>query len=200
MDLRAKILDAATSLYGETGFRGTTTRQIAQRAGVNEVTVFRHFGTKTALMREAIHCALANLPRVELPHEPSRPRDEILAWAHAHWAELWSCRAVIRPALGEMEERPELLPTEDSPPARAARELQAYLLALGDRGYIDRSVETGAATMLLLGALFGDVMSRDVLPTPYPADPAVAVERYVDLFLGAIGLDRRARPPIPSSP
>ena len=37
------ILEAAARLYGEHGFRGTTTRRIAQEAGVNEVTLFRQF-------------------------------------------------------------------------------------------------------------------------------------------------------------
>ena len=50
MDAREKILLAATALYAETGFRGATTRQIAELAGVNEVTLFRQFGSKTAPM------------------------------------------------------------------------------------------------------------------------------------------------------
>jgi AcrR family transcriptional regulator len=41
-----KILDAALELFSEKGYRGTTTKAIAQRAGVNEVTLFRHFASK----------------------------------------------------------------------------------------------------------------------------------------------------------
>lgn len=43
---RDRILDSALELFGSRGFAGTTTREIARRAGVNEVTVFRTFGTK----------------------------------------------------------------------------------------------------------------------------------------------------------
>src|SRR5438552_2616505 len=74
MDLRARILKAASDLYGETGFRGTTTRQIAQRAGVNEVTLFRQFGTKTALLHEAIKCACGQPQRPSLPERPGDRR------------------------------------------------------------------------------------------------------------------------------
>lgn len=46
---RERILDAALELFGAKGFAGTTTKEIAVRAGVNEVTVFRTFGTKQGL-------------------------------------------------------------------------------------------------------------------------------------------------------
>jgi len=43
---RDRILDAALELMYERGYEGTTTRAIAEAAGVNEVTLFRQFGTK----------------------------------------------------------------------------------------------------------------------------------------------------------
>ncbi len=46
---RERILDAALELFGAKGFAGTTTKEIAVKAGVNEVTVFRTFGTKQGL-------------------------------------------------------------------------------------------------------------------------------------------------------
>jgi AcrR family transcriptional regulator len=51
---RQKLLDAAQSLFSEKGFRATTTRELAQRAGVADMTVFRHFPTKEALFEEAV--------------------------------------------------------------------------------------------------------------------------------------------------
>lgn len=49
-----KILRAFLSLAAERGMSAITTRDIAAAAGVNEVTVFRHFGGKAALAREAV--------------------------------------------------------------------------------------------------------------------------------------------------
>lgn len=53
---RDRILDAALELFGSKGFAGTRTRDIAKRAGVNEVTLFRTFGSKqgvyTAMLAE----------------------------------------------------------------------------------------------------------------------------------------------------
>src|SRR5580704_15333754 len=49
-ETRSRILAAARELFALKGTRGTTTREVADRAGVNEATVFRHFGTKHALL------------------------------------------------------------------------------------------------------------------------------------------------------
>ncbi len=52
VDTRSKIIDAALELFATNGYTTTTTKLIADVAGVNEVTIFRHFGTKEALFQE----------------------------------------------------------------------------------------------------------------------------------------------------
>jgi AcrR family transcriptional regulator len=46
---RKALLRAATELVAEQGYDATTTASIARRAGVTEVTLFRHFPTKASL-------------------------------------------------------------------------------------------------------------------------------------------------------
>jgi AcrR family transcriptional regulator len=46
---RMQLLGVAVSLFSQRGFSGTTTREIAQAAGVSEAMVFRHFATKEEL-------------------------------------------------------------------------------------------------------------------------------------------------------
>src|SRR5262252_3804739 len=48
-DRRHDILMAAMELFSKKGFRGTTTRDLAYQAGVNEAIIFRHFDNKEAL-------------------------------------------------------------------------------------------------------------------------------------------------------
>jgi AcrR family transcriptional regulator len=50
---RDRLLAAAAEVFAEKGFRGATTRDIAERAGITEPMLFRHFGSKTALFEEA---------------------------------------------------------------------------------------------------------------------------------------------------
>jgi AcrR family transcriptional regulator len=47
---RRRILDAAEAVFSRDGLRGGTTREIAREAGVNEVTVFRHFRSRDLLL------------------------------------------------------------------------------------------------------------------------------------------------------
>lgn len=49
VDRRQQIIEVAVELFSRRGFQGTTTREIAQAAGVNEATIFRHFATKSDL-------------------------------------------------------------------------------------------------------------------------------------------------------
>lgn len=46
---RLQIAAVAMRLFSERGFRGTTTKEIAQAAGVSEAIIFRHFATKEEL-------------------------------------------------------------------------------------------------------------------------------------------------------
>jgi AcrR family transcriptional regulator len=51
---RQLLLDAARDLFSRHDYRSTTTREIAEAAGVTEPLLFRHFGSKAALFREAL--------------------------------------------------------------------------------------------------------------------------------------------------
>lgn len=52
-EVRARVLAAATELFAENGYAAVTTQQIARRAQVVEPTLFRHFGSKAALLEHA---------------------------------------------------------------------------------------------------------------------------------------------------
>jgi AcrR family transcriptional regulator len=49
-DTETKILQAAQRLFARKGYGGTTTRDLAQAAGVAEGTLFRHFENKKAIL------------------------------------------------------------------------------------------------------------------------------------------------------
>jgi AcrR family transcriptional regulator len=65
-DTRVRIMAAARELYATKGSRGTTTREVADRAGVNEATLFRHFGTKQQLISAMLdhYAGVTNFPEI----------------------------------------------------------------------------------------------------------------------------------------
>jgi AcrR family transcriptional regulator len=76
---RRQILAVAVRLFSQRGFRGTTTKEIAQSAGVSEAMVFRHFATKQELYAAILdHKACEGgleLPRELLSESLSRGDD-----------------------------------------------------------------------------------------------------------------------------
>ncbi|MFS8866770.1 TetR/AcrR family transcriptional regulator [Synechococcus sp. H65.1] len=70
---RQRLLKAARELFVRQGIAQTTTRQIADLAGVHEVTLFRHFGSKQGLLLAVfaelgVFSGVADLP---LPADPT---------------------------------------------------------------------------------------------------------------------------------
>jgi AcrR family transcriptional regulator len=191
MSVRDQLLDAAARLYAEAGYRGATTRRIATAAGVNEITLFRHFGSKDALIHEAITRAGSSLVPPKLPEFPREPFREVRDWARAHITELRQRRSLIRTCMGEIKEHPGIFSQENSPPALAAKSLSRYLRRLKESGMAKAPFDEAIASTMLMGALFADAMGRDVMPDLYRNEPDQALDEYVQLFLRSIGVGRR---------
>jgi AcrR family transcriptional regulator len=69
-DTKTRIMDAAMVLFSTNGFNSTTTRSIAERANVNELTIFRHFKTKDNLLSEVIDNYFAEISmKQQIPRE-----------------------------------------------------------------------------------------------------------------------------------
>ena len=188
MNVRDQLLDAAVRVYAEAGYRGATTRRIAFEAGVNEITLFRHFGSKDVLLREAIaRCQQAST--VALPEVPQEPLLELSAWAQTHLEEMHARRALIRTCMGEFEEHPEVIAAENSPTAQASKALARYLLRLRQRGLATASFDEGVAATMLMGVLFADAMGRDIMRDMFPTAPGEAIREYLSIFLRGLGVD-----------
>ena len=187
-----KILAAAQRVYAEHGFRGATTRRIAETAGVNEVTLFRIFGSKVALLDEAVRPNATRREVAILTSDPVDPMAEVTAWVAAQLTFLRERRSLIRKTMSEVEERPQLIECVREGPECAHRALADYLAALVARGWLEPSPDLPAAIAMLMGAVFSDAMGREMIPENFPRPISAAPAAYARLFLRAIGL--RAKP------
>ncbi|MFW6334422.1 MAG: TetR/AcrR family transcriptional regulator [Desulfosalsimonas sp.] len=52
MDKKTTIIETATRLFAHKGFSGTSTAEIAEKAGVAQGTLFYHFKNKQGIIRE----------------------------------------------------------------------------------------------------------------------------------------------------
>lgn len=194
---RDRILEAATRVYSLHGFRGATTRLIANEAGVNEVTLFRIFGSKAALLNEVAQRMSAESDGSALPVKPRDPEHEVTSWAAAQLDHVWRRCSMIRKTMSEMEERPDLCGCVAVGPTSAARRLRDYVEALQAARMADADIDPLVPSAMLLGAIFADGMGRDFMPEIYPpVDEAARL--YTRSFLRSIGAQsgaaRRRRP------
>jgi AcrR family transcriptional regulator len=188
MKVRDQLLNAALRVYAESGYHGATTRRIASAAGVNEITLFRQFGCKDQLLREALaHCHAEGL--VPLPDVPHDPLQELTDWSRSHFQHLQQRAALIRTCLGEFAERADMVLPEISCPAQATRALATYLERLRNLGLTAESLDPRAAAAMLLGALFADAIGRDIVPEMYSVTSREALAQYVAVFLRGIGVE-----------
>jgi len=183
---RQQILEAAVRIYSEAGFRGATTRRIADEAGVNEVTLFRLFGSKSALIAEAVRAHTRVTPAAPLPDVPVDPTAELTSWAQADHAFLLEARGMILTSMAEMHERPECAEPTAEHPVESFKDLTGYLERLAAHRFIPSADDAKAAATMLKGSLFADAMGRDLMPEMFPpVDKAPAT--YVRLILRSLG-------------
>jgi AcrR family transcriptional regulator len=62
---RKAIVEAAMPLFARKGFAGTTTKEIAEAAGVSEALLFKHFPTKDALYQDMLRSGCSADPALE---------------------------------------------------------------------------------------------------------------------------------------
>jgi AcrR family transcriptional regulator len=212
-DHRHRILHAAARVYALHGWRGATTRRIAEEAGVNEVTIFRQFGSKDALLDSAMRECARLEQEVVLPQVPLQPPRELFAWVHAHHSSLAAMRDIVRQMMSEAVERPETAVCAAEGPSGAFAQLREYAVQLRRHGWISdpdatRPSDVRGAVTMLMGAIFADAMNREIMPAMFPQAVDEALHAYVRIFLRGIGvtsepsvpLTRTARRSASSSP
>jgi AcrR family transcriptional regulator len=91
---RARLLGAAGELFYRHGIRAVGVEAIAEAAGTNKMTLYRHFASKDELvaeyLRQEAHKADAYWDQLEAAH-PGDPLAQIRAWVKAMAAHVANC-------------------------------------------------------------------------------------------------------------
>jgi AcrR family transcriptional regulator len=183
---RERILEAAARVYSKHGFRGATTRLIAAEAGVNEVTLFRTFGSKGALLEAVLEENDRSDDVSPLPDPPVDPERELTAWVETHLERIRTLRPMLIHAISEYEERPEVADFACRGRVDVHQHITGYVSRLHELGLADRDADVEAAVTMLISAVMSDAMGRPMAPNTFlPLDEAP--HRYVRCFLRAIG-------------
>ena len=190
---RDRILDAALVAFAKKGFSAATTKEISSDAGVNEVTLFRHFGSKRTLFEHVIRersplqeitmtvSANADMPIEDLLEQNAATVLGILK-ANRHLfmmllGDAWRDQR-MRSIIGEssIEKGVEFL-----------ADMMAALMAAGKI----RRVAPDVAARGLIGMIQSYFLTRYLLAgkDPDPEEDRRMISGFVDLFLNGVGAE-----------
>ncbi len=179
---RLRILVATRELYARNGSRGTTTREVAVLAGVNEATLFRHFGTKQQLIAAMLdhfagHQVNAEL-YLNLRQLPGIERQlRALGWACVE--AITRKEDLIKIGLAEEISNPEGTDCAWRAPAEARMALTDFM-----REKVESSELAGEPEVLariFMSLFFAYVIARRIWAEN--RDPETAIQQCVDIFL-----------------
>jgi len=161
---RERVLDAALELFVELGYKGTTTRAVSARARVNEVTVFRHFGTKQGLFRAVVLRETDIRDRLE--GLELRPSDDMVAdlagFGTMMAEEMGSRAALLKLLLSEVGHDPALWAQVSQAPFGVIGKLEGYFSRARAEGLLG-DVDPHLAATAFFSFYFRSLISRSFL-------------------------------------
>lgn len=182
---RARIMQAASQLFSEKGFAGTTTRAIADLAGVNEVTIFRHFGTKENLAKTVMDQFGGTAIAEDLEsHFCGNYHDDLNLVGYAMMNIMTERIDAIRMAICESGNFPEFRQIVAENPRQLRRMLARYLKSQMDAGLI-ATTHPEVLAQAFLGMFFSyAVLQGFLLDSLSPEISATEiVAQFVTLFV-----------------
>jgi len=180
-DTRDRITAAALDVFSTKGFASATTREIATEAGVNEVTLFRHFGSKENLLTAVIerHSVLPVIKET-LQHELTGDYRADLKTIANHLLDVWDQRKqLIRIMIMEAHQHPEEVALLTRVPQRLRDYLTEYFEELAAQGVV-KELHFPATAQAFVSGLF----SYFLMSNTFGADfHPYSTEEYVDNFI-----------------
>lgn len=184
---RDKILNAALELFAEKGFSASTTKEIARRARVNEVTIFRQFRSKRALFSAVVAERSPMLPIMErVSTDPRGSVDDLL---------LGNVRTVLKMLrsnkhqfyimMGDAWRQPRIRAIAYNESIKKGLEFVASLMkSLMDAGKM-RKMDPMIPARTLMGAVQFYFLTTEILGegTPEPQEDEKIIRGFVSIFL-----------------
>lgn len=194
-DTRERLLDAAQRLYAARGSRGMTTRAVASEAGVNELTLYRHFTNKRGLLDAMAH-RLAEVPFVDRILDAANTgnlREDLLRIALAMRSNTRMMQPFILRALAEAAEHPERLDMAVARPRAAMDRLAEFF---------QRRMEAGQArqgdALMTAHAFVSLLFSRALLSPLYGHTDGYTEREVLEAFVKIFAEGASAPAPTPA--
>lgn len=175
--MRALLLGSAAEQFSAHGYTRTSTRAIAAHAGVAEVLLFRHYGSKIDLFRAAVHAPMVKAVRsfvdvwssVDNTADPAAVVEDFVATLYDMLSTHRGLMTALVGAQAYSEEIQHMLATEADPITELFEELETvvlqYAAASGFTG-LNPPLSARAAVGMVLGmVVFADWFGDEAKPS-----------------------------------
>ena len=189
---KERLLEAAAWTFSREGIQGATTRQIAREAGVNEVTLFRHFKSKEQLLGAVLQRGLAS--EIALMNEHSSWKEDLRGsmekYARHYYSHLEKKQGFARAFIAEGQVLPESMQTMIADVIRPVRERLIGILADAQKaGVLRPDVNVECALDAFKNTLYAGMLRQGTyLPRSYPTE--AYIDTVVDIFVRGIGASK----------
>ncbi|MBD2175035.1 TetR/AcrR family transcriptional regulator [Anabaena cylindrica] len=186
---RTKILQAALKLFASQGFDGTTTRDLAQAAGVAEGTLFRHFPNKKAILVEVATAGWVDI-LTDLLTELSE-MGSYKAVAQVMRRRMWNLQKnadLMRVCFMEVQFHPDLRDhIQEEVIGKMTDVAEAFFQTAMDKG-IYRKTDANLVAKVFLGmfAIAGFSNNTLMQPDASPQEMQQMAEGLADIFLNGV--------------
>ncbi len=196
INTKKRLLDATLKLISEKGYLGATTRKIAEEAGVTELTLFRHFGSKEKLFKELL-AGYTFLPRLkellpELDGLPGRAALELIATRFL--LTLKQRKSMVKILYSEYTMYPENIRAVYNKFVQEMRTtLSAYFEGLQKRGVLRKNISPAMTARMFLWILFSYFRSEEIMQSSgmKKASMKKQIREMIDIFMSGAVNDTR---------
>jgi len=187
-DTKKRLLEATLKLISEKGYMGATTREIAQEAGVTELTLFRNFGSKERLFKELLG-SYTFLPRLkellpELDGLASREALELIATRFL--LTLKERKSMVKIMYSEYTTYPENIREVYNKFVLEMRTtLAAFFAGLQKRGVLRKNISPAMTARMFLWILFSYFRSEEIMQSSGMKKTAMEknIREMIDIFM-----------------
>jgi AcrR family transcriptional regulator len=186
---RTRILQAAQRLFAAKGFEGTTTRDLAQIAGVAEGTLFRHFANKKAIFVEVATSGWVDILTDLLTELSEMGSYKAVAQVmRRRMCNLQKNADIMRVCFMEVQFHPDLRDRIQTEIIEKMTEVaEAFFQTAMDKGiYRQMDAKLGAKVFLGLFAIAGFSDHTLINPNASPQEMQKMAEGLADIFLNGV--------------
>jgi AcrR family transcriptional regulator len=173
------ILQAVIETITEFGYSGTTTRQIAESVGINEVTLFRKFTNKATMVKSAIEALIKNIDFESVAQYTGEIRSDLIKVIEAYQATVVTHSRFFLILINEMKLHPELAGLMDVP-TELLYSIANLLKQYQSDGILRREHPLHAAASLLGPLIYSEMINSTIANNKIPE---FDIGNFIDCYL-----------------